>query len=186
MKSSLLKILRRVLCAFALLSAFQAHAVTVDVGDLANSSFVKAYSYAPGTAINDVFHFNLTGASSFNAIASEIYLPTFFNISNFSLTLTIPSVTTLTFGPSATATSISTNELLLPQANDYTLTVSGLVDGTLGGGYSLLMAAATTTTTTTTPPLTPVPEPAQWLLLLAGLLLCAIFRVMREQHPAGV
>jgi hypothetical protein len=176
MKSSLL-IVRRMLCAFAVLCAFHGQAAAIDIGDLTNASYVKAYSYAPGTAINDVFHFNLSEASSFNAIASEIYLPTFFNISNFSLTLTIPSVTTLTFGP--TATSIWTGELLLPQANDYTLTVSGLVDGTLGGGYSVLMAAAAM-------PTIPVPEPAEWLLLLAGLLLIAVFRSSRPRFTAGI
>lgn len=135
------------------------------IGDLTDTTFVQAYSFAPGAVITDVFHFDLSGQSTFNSVVSQIALQSFFNISGFSLTLAMPSGPTFSFSP--TGNVIWSNLLVLPQNTDYQLTVSGLADGSLGGSYSVLMAAASSVQN-------PIPEPEQWLLLLAGIALLPI------------
>ena len=152
--------------AFSCAMSGGAAAVNVNVGDLVNASYVNAFSFAHNATIQDVFHFDLTAGSDFNAIASEVVVPTYFNISNFSVRLDPPVGPSLFFGPSAP--TVGTGVLSLAPGNNYTLTVSGLADGLFGGSYSILLAAAATAPIITT---SPIPEPGQWLLLLVGLLL---------------
>ena len=63
--------------AFSCAMSGGAAAVNVNVGDLVNASYVNAFSFAHNATIQDVFHFDLTAGSDFNAIASEVVVPTY-------------------------------------------------------------------------------------------------------------
>lgn len=54
-------------------------------------------------------------------------------------------------------------------AGDYSVRISGVADGALGGGYQLSIAA--------------VPEPAEWTMLLAGL---AVLGFIARRKTAGL
>ena len=162
--------------AFAFAIANNAVAVDINIGSLAGTSFVQAYSFAPGVTIHDTYHFDLIEASSFSAIAGQIALLNFFNVNNFSMNLALPSGPVLNFTPDITGSVISTGLLPLPQGNDFLLTVNGFVNGTLGGGYSILMAAAIQNSP-------PVPEPAHMWLLLAGIALLVVVTRSRRAAP---
>jgi len=149
-----------------------AFAVDVNLGNLAGTSVAEAYSYSPGTVIQDVFHFDLAAPSSFNSIVSQISLPSFFDIENFGVSLALPAGPTFYFSPVGSV--ISSGVLDLPQGNDVELTVTGTVDGNLGGNYSVLMAAVGS-----------VPEPAQWILMLAGLALLPSVRALMCRGKPG-
>ena len=100
-----------------------AGAVNVNLGDLTDTNFVQAYSYAQGTVVNDVFHFDLTSPSSFNAVLNQTSFAPIFNISGFSLALTLPTGPTLHFGPAGSI--IWTDLLLLSPGNNYILMLPG-------------------------------------------------------------
>lgn len=156
-------------------AANPAAAVDMFAGDLSGTSFAHGQTYAPNTTFSDTFHFDLSAPSgSFSALASQIVMLNFFNIANFSLTLTQPAGPTLSYSPGPDG-NIVTPTLTLAQGNDYVVTLSGFVNGVFGGGYGVLLAAVPFVAT-------PVPEPASWAMLLAGL---AFFGGVARRRSAG-
>ncbi len=181
MRSNCVLFVRNLFGLLAFLCVFSSAAATTNVGDLTNNSYVNAFSIAHGTSsFQDVFQFNLSADSTFNAIASEVVVPSFFNISNFSMSLSTPGGSSYVFGPASPV--VGPTLLTLAQGNNYTLSVSGVADGAFGGSYSILLAAAAVADV-----LSPVPEPGQWLMLLAGLLLIGSKSVWRGRigNPAA-
>jgi hypothetical protein len=162
--------------AFAFAIANNAVAVDINVGNLAGTSFAQVYSFSPGAIVNDVYHFDLDSPVSFSAIASQLALLSYFNVGDFSVSLAMPTGPVLNFTPDLTGSVISTGILPLAQGNDFKLTVNGLVNGTLGGGYSVMMGAAVSHAA-------PVPEPAHIWLLLAGIALLLV--MVRSRRLSG-
>jgi len=160
-------ILAGVVALVAGLGASPASALDVTIGNLSGTSFAQGQTYANGMAFTDTFHFDLLAAdNSFSAIANQLTMQNFFNIADLSLTLAPPAGPTLTFTPGVDG-SIVTNALALPAGLDYVVTLSGLVNGTFGGGYTVLLGAVPFQV------LSPVPEPASWAMLLAALVFFA-------------
>jgi hypothetical protein len=172
--------LRKLLGALVFASAISntAGAVDFNIGDLAGTSFAQAYTLAPGVTIHDTFHFDLGSASTFSAMASQFAMLNYFNISDFSFSLAMPTGAVLNFTPDLSGAVISTGILPLAQGNDFMLTVNGLVNGTLGGGYSVMMGAAVSHAA-------PVPEPAHIWLLLAGIALLLVMVRSRPSVPTA-
>jgi hypothetical protein len=160
---------RNLMGAFLLACAFCSNASATDftVGDLTDKSYAHSATFNSivNPAIEDVFYFSVAAPATFNAIASEVVMASFFNISNFSMELAAVSTVPSLFSQSGVV--IQTGNLTLPQGGQFKVTVRGNIDGSFGGAYSLLMTAASTQSPG---PQTasPVPEPEQWLMLLLG------------------
>jgi len=147
----------------ALCCSVNAVGADVDIGTLDGASFAQAYTYPSGSVIDDVFQFDLSASSAFNSVVSQISIPGFFGISGLSFTLQEPGGTLLNFTPDPTGSIIQTGLQSLLAGDNYTATITGVVNGTLGGSYSVLMAAVDLNTA-------PVPEPAAWSTFLAGMI----------------
>lgn len=216
--------LRKFLLALTLTAGLAGNAGAIDlgVGNLTGTSFAQAYTYRPDAVIHD-----LSSPSSFRAVAGQVALRNFFDISNFSLALSRPNGPTPSFAADSrlmnednswslrvvagawnsaanppTVNAVSAGNItiggnkrlrtgngsidvdargnlnlaragsvmltgirLLPLDSDFGLTETGSVHGSLGGGYCVLMPTAGYTAAAA------VPEPAEWLLMLAGLVM---------------
>ncbi|HUO44279.1 MAG TPA: hypothetical protein VMT94_05130 [Burkholderiales bacterium] len=155
------------IAASALMLSCSANALDVDLGTLTGTSFAQAYAYPSGSVIDDNFYFDLPVASAFNAVASQISIPGFFGISGFSFTLQEPDSTVVDFTPDLTDSVIQSGLQPLLAGDNYTAKITGVVNGSYGGSYSILMAAVDLNAF-------PVPEPAAWSTLLAGIMIGAV------------
>lgn len=166
MKLLFKKLLVLLACASAIGSA---HALdhTLSLGTLNATGAVQAEFYTtPSVTIPysfaDLFNFTL-GAQSQLVTAGAVSLAPAGASSGLmhtsDLTLTLYSGadaggSVLSTANSAGGAMISTNDML--GAGSYSARVSGTADGLVGGGYLFSIAA--------------VPEPAEWMLLLCGLV----------------
>jgi hypothetical protein len=140
------------------------HATVYNIGDLSALPIYVNTSplFANGTSFSDTYNFMIPSIGSFSSIASSLEFGVL-HISNFRLSLAGPSLNA-TFLPDA-AQFIKTGILFLAGGN-YSATVTGLASGAAGGLYNIQMAAA-------------VPEPSEWMMMLAGLILVG-FMVKRR------
>jgi hypothetical protein len=87
------------------------------------------------------------------------------NIAGLKLTLSGPAISTKSFN--AMLSTVDTGSISLATGEGYRLAVSGFANGATGGIYSLMMGTAPLAFLGLTN-IAPVPEPAEWLLMMAG------------------
>ncbi len=143
-----------------------ATAAFYDVGDLTSVPIYVNTSplFAFGASINDTYQFTIPGNGSFSSIVSSLEFGVL-SLGNFMLHLSGPGLNA-TFLPDA-AQFIKTGSLFLA-GGTYLANVTGVATGTAGGLYNIQMAAQ-------------VPEPSEWMMMLAGLILVG-FMVKRRSE----
>src|SRR6266850_4219245 len=149
------------IAATAVMASAQAQVPNPDLGILSPAAQTKTDFGTSGSTFVDIFNFSI-GADHHGFLGTAVGLapdgtPTIGTISNLTLTLFAGSDATGATKGSVTSTNGSLIDLagtLL--AGNYSAKISGLVSGTLGGGYQFVVSAN--------------PEPAEWMLLLAGLM----------------
>lgn len=154
----LLKILVMI-AATGVMGSAQAQTVT-DLGTLSSDTQVQTNFFAE-SSFADIFNFTV-GGTNHTVLASAVGVapdgtPTVGTLSNLTLELFAGSGAT----GSALATSSSLDGSLIDlgtvlAGGDYSARVTGLADGGVGGGFQFAIAA--------------MPEPAEWMMLLAGLV----------------
>jgi hypothetical protein len=175
--------LKKWFAAVMLVAAFIGSAKAADMTSDTNVGFLTSFAAGvnymvppatPGATFSDTFRFSLAGPSTFvSALTTLTFLP-LVGISNFLLELQAPGGGSIsTFAPTTigVVSVIQTPQLTLAGGIDYKAIVTGTVSGATGGSYTVNMAAA------------PVPEPAEWMMLLAGLLVMG-FIARRRNNPA--
>jgi hypothetical protein len=170
---NLLKKLLLVIATTGMIGSVQAQ---IDLGILSptvqdQSGFLTSGSFA------EIFNFSI-GAEHQGFLGSSIGLasdgtPTIGTISDLTLTLFAGSNATGPIQGSVTSANGSLIDLSGTLAQgDYSLRISGLIaDGALGGGYKLSVSAA--------------PEPAEWMMLLAGLVAVGFMARRKTSLVAG-
>lgn len=145
--------------AVGFVGAAQATDYTTNVGVIApNTPYTQVMNHlAPvepmGTSFMDLFNFQV-GGSGFSSVAVNLALSPYLNISNLQLGLYSGqnALGGLLVGPVGSGVTLSQ---MLMTNTDYSLKVTGVTSGTLGGSYTLAIAA--------------VPEAQNWLMMLSGL-----------------
>lgn len=187
--------LKKWLAAALLATAFIAPASAVvptnklfHVGDLTDDSFSKLVYHLPSSGspapyFTDTFEFFLSAQSTFTTLLATVRLGNFFGINHLGIELYSPSnallgsgsvnlagiLKTVDLGPLALA---ATNEL-----SPYRLRVTGKTNTMLGGGYLIGLQGASLAAA-------PVPEPAEWLMLVVGLMIVGLI-AHRRRAPAS-
>jgi len=162
-----MKLLRKLLLAIASAGVMAGSAIAqIDLGVLSPTVEQRTAFYGSGSgSFSDTFNFSIGAEhhgfvgivdsfSAGNPVGAT-------HVSNLTLTLFAGSNAT---GPiqgtvtSANGSLIDLSSLLAE--GKYSATISGIADGTLGGGYQFSVSAS--------------PEPAEWMMLLAGLMLVTL------------
>jgi hypothetical protein len=171
-----MKLLRNLLVVIAATGMMGSVQAQTDLGILSPTVQERTGSFASGS-FADTFNFSI-GAEHQGFLGSAVGLasngtPTIGSISDLTFTLFAGSNAT---GPiqgsvtSANGSLIDLSGALVEGA--YSVRVSGLIaNGALGGGYGLAVSAA--------------PEPAEWMMLLAGLMLVAFVARRKASLMAG-
>jgi hypothetical protein len=163
--------MKHVSCAIAALAALglsaQALATTVDFGaiDPGDSEGASVFYGAMGAAIDDTWSFTLTSDSQAALIFDSADLSGFYGIADF-----LVSAAGMAFDYNATDNTYTFTGLL--PAGDYTIDVSGVTNGLLGGQYDVSVGALA---------LAPVPLPAPLALLASGLFAIGAIRRRRAE-----
>lgn len=139
-----------------------AQATTYDAGTVSPSVYQRTDFYSESSfSFAHLFNF-MVGADYGSVLASAAsYTPdgtdaTQTHVSNLTLSIYAGSDATGSILGTVSSTNDSTINLSgLLAAGSYSASLSGIADGSLGGGYEFSIAA--------------VPEPAEWMMLLAGL-----------------
>ena len=163
--------LKAALAAFALASGMaSAMATTFNIGTLpiAPAVYSNVQSVAPG-AVSDLYSFLFpAGALTGSGSAISIDVGTILNIDNIQVSLLDAGLNPLAWG------SMGDTSVLFDQAltvgSSYSFRVTGNAFGSAGGTYAFLASAA------------PVPEPAAFALMLAGL--AVVGSIVRRRRPA--
>lgn len=162
-----------------MLAGFMGSAAAVGpgyLGNLSGQSFSIGSSFSPSSVINDVYTFDILPLASVagTAVTVNLDIPSFsgteFAISNFGVEFRDAS-NNLIASDFQTSSTDYTVEIAadLAAGSGYQFIVSGKVTGTLGGSYGGALAAA------------PVPEPRDWLMMLAGLGLVGFVAARRNR-----
>jgi hypothetical protein len=170
---NLLRQLIAVVAAAAAMGSVQAQS---DLGTL-SPSVEERTGFATSGSFADVFNFSI-GAEHNGFLGSSLGLaadgtPTVGTLSNLTLTLFAGSDATGPIQGSVTSANGSLIDLsgALAQGS-YSLLISGkLADVALGGGYQLSVSAN--------------PEPAGWMLMLAGLMIVVFIARRKTSLVAG-
>lgn len=163
-----------VIAAMGMMESVQAQTDVPDLGILSPTVQTQT-GFVTSGSFSDIFNFSI-GAEHQGFAGSAVGLapdgtPTIGSVNNLTLTVFAGSDAT---GPvQGTVTSANGSLIDLSGAlaeGAYSLRVSGIANGALGGGYALSVSAA--------------PEPAAWAMLLAGLVLVG-FVARRKALAAG-
>lgn len=146
-----------------------------DLGNLTGQTISIGNSFAPSSAINDVYIFDIMPESAVvgTAVTINLDIPSFpgqeFAIENFGIAFKDSLGTTIIDDFQTSITDYTLSIIAnLPAALDYKFVVTGNVTGTLGGSYGGVLQAV------------PVPEAESYTLMLAGLGLVG-FMVSRRR-----
>jgi hypothetical protein len=187
--------LKKWFAAALLATAFVAPASAVvptnklfDAGDLTDNSFSKLVyhlptSGSPAPYFKDTFEFFLSAQSTFNTLLATVRLGNFFGINHLSVELYSPTNSLLGIGSMNVAgilKAVDLGPLTLAATNElspYRLLISGKTNTMLGGGYLIGLQGVSLAAA-------PVPEPAEWLMLVVGLMIVA-FIARRRRAPAS-
>ena len=150
-----------------LLAGFMGSAAAVGpsyLNNLSGQTVVIGNTFSSNSIINDVYTFDIMPQSATvgTAVTLNLDIPIFagteFSLANFSVAFR-DSLNNLIVSDVQTSVNDLTVSVFanLSSALGYQFVVTGNVTGTLGGGYGGILAAA------------PVPEPSDWMMMLAGL-----------------
>jgi|SRR5678815_2783477 len=168
--------MKNVSCAIAALAALglsaQALATNVDLGDISpgESNGASLFTGQMGASIDDSWTFTLTEDSQAALVFDSADLAGFFGIADFLVAA--PDDQGIAFVFDAADNSYSFSGSL--SAGTYTINVSGLTSGALGGQYEASVGAL---------PAAAVPIPAPFALLASGLF--GIGAIRRRQAKAA-
>lgn len=150
-----------------LLASFMGSAAAVGpsyLGNLSGQTVSVGNTFSSNSVINDVYTFDILPESAAvgTAVTINLDIPLFagteFSLANFGVafrdSLDNVIVSDVQTSVNDLTVSIFAN---LSSAVGYQFVVTGNVTGTLSGGYGGVLAAA------------PVPEPRDWMMMLAGL-----------------
>jgi hypothetical protein len=141
--------------AAAAAASLSAHAVGPGaLGTIDNTPIVIGNTVAAGLLF-DVYSFTLGDPGMLSGIASALNVPPALNLSPFSVVLQ-DSLFNVLGTDSDPSDGFSFGSL---SSGSYSLTFVGFATGTLGGSYGGVILAETA----------PIPEPASYALMLAGL-----------------
>jgi hypothetical protein len=165
-----MKLLRQqmvVIAAAAMMGSAQVGATNYDLGTLSptvsqQANFFAASGASGAYSFADIFNFSI-GADQRTLLTSAVnYAPSGTSVGATHVT----DLTVTIYGGSDGTGSVlgtvsSSNGSLIDYSNllaagSFSAKVSGLADGSVGGGYNFSIAA--------------VPEPSEWMMLLAGLM----------------
>jgi PEP-CTERM motif len=147
--------IKLLVAAVAAAASLSAHAVGPGaLGDIDNTPIVIGNT-VPAGLLFDVYSFSLLDPGTLSGIASALNVPPALNLSPFSVVLQ-DSLFTVVGTDSNPGDGFSFGGL---SAGSYALSFVGFATGTLGGSYGGVILAETA----------PVPEPASYVMLLAGL-----------------
>ena len=156
-----MKLLRQqmvVIAAAAMMGSAQVGANTYDMGTLLPTTQAQTGFFAAGGSFVDIYNFTIAAEYKTLATSAVSYSPTGAgNISDLTLTLyggTDGTGSVLASFSSSNGSQIDYSKLLA--AGNFSVKVSGFADGQAGGGYNFSIAA--------------VPEPSEWMMLLAGFM----------------
>jgi hypothetical protein len=158
---NLLKKLLLVTATTGLMGSVHAQVSNTDLGTLTPTVQQETNFYASGGAFADIYNFTIAAGTHTLGSSAVSYSPTGAGyVSDLSLTVYSGADGT----GSALATVSSSNGGLIDlwrdlAAGTFSIKVSGIADAQLGGGYNFSIAA--------------MPEPAEWMMLLAGLVVVA-------------
>lgn len=150
-----------------LLASFMGSAAAVGpsyLGNLSGQTVSVGNTFSSNSVINDVYTFDILPESAAvgTAVTINLDIPLFagteFSLANFGVAFwdSLDNVIVSDVQTSVNDLTVSIFANLL-SATGYQFVVTGNVTGTLGGGYGGILAAA------------PVPEPNDWMMMLAGL-----------------
>jgi hypothetical protein len=129
-------------------------AAPVYLGTLTPAVLLGTGTYATATTFTDIFNFTV-GAKYQTVLASAIGTSApLTSVSNLMLTIYSSDRSVVGRVSSSNGSLIDLSGFLL--AGSYSAEVSGLANGSLGGGYRFSVSAT--------------PEPAEWMLLMCGLM----------------
>lgn len=145
----------------AMMGSVQAQVANPDLGTLTPTVQTQTEFSASGGSFADIYNFTIAAGANTLGTSAVSYSPTGTGYVS-DLTLTVYSGADGT--GSALASVSSSNGGLIDlwrdfAAGTFSVKVSGIADTQLGGGYSFSIAA--------------MPEPAEWMMLLAGLVVVA-------------
>jgi len=130
-----------------------AQATTYELGTLSPTVQQESEFYAAGSTFADVYNFTV-GAQYQTVFASAVGTSADQTFSNLMLTFYSGDGSVAGQASSSNGSKIDLSGAFL--SGNYSVGVSGIIaDGSLGGEYQFSIAA--------------VPEPAEWMMLLAGL-----------------
>jgi hypothetical protein len=165
-----------IVCSALLLSIGTANASTTSIGDL-TSYGMDGYSALPSNGVgsfSDIYNFTVKSLSGVGAAVASLNHGSLWNTQGLSLTLRDSSNVILATG-TLTNGSYSLSETLA--RGGYSFTVAGNGSGLFGGKYAINAIAA------------PVPEPATWAMMLAGIGLIGFMAYRRRDEftrPAAI
>ena len=173
---TLLKNLLVVIAAAGVMESAQAQVPNPDLGILSPAAKTET-GFRTSGSFADIFNFSI-GADHHGFLGTAVGLATdgtqkIGAISDLTLTLFAGSNATGPIQGSVTSTNGSLIDLASALVQgDYSARISGLIaDSTLGGGYQFVASAN--------------PEPAEWTLLLAGLVVVGFIARRRASSVVG-
>lgn len=170
---NLLKHLLVLVSAAAMMGPAQVRANTYNMGTLLPTIQEQSSLFVLGGSFVDVYNFTI-GAENQTLVTSAVsYSPTGTGIVS-DLTLTLyggadGTGSVLGSVSSSNGSYIDYSNVLA--AGNFSVKVSGLADGLLGGGYNFSISA--------------VPEPSEWMMLLAGLVVVGFMARRKTDLLAG-
>jgi hypothetical protein len=167
----LLKILLKILVVLAATGVMgSAQAQGISLGTLSPTVQTNSFFSASGGSFADIYNFTIQAGYQTLSTSAVSYSPTGTGLVS-NLTLTVYGGSNGT--GSALGTVSSSNGSLINYSNLlgtglFSVKVSGLADTKVGGGYNFRISAT--------------PEPAEWMMLLAGLV-AVTFMARRKTIP---
>lgn len=124
-----------------------------------------------GTSFADYFNFQIAGGGSASSVAVNLNLQPFLNIDNLLLELYSGqnAFGNLLDGPVGSGVTLTANLLT---NTDYSLKVTGLTTGSLGGSYTTAIAV--------------VPEAERWSMMLIGLVMVGFVLRRKKMRDRSV
>jgi hypothetical protein len=168
-----MNLFRQLIAVIAAAAAMGSVQAQVDLGTLSPTTQTQTGFYASGGSFADIYNFTIAAGTHTLGTSAVSYSPTGAGYVS-DLTLTVYGGADGT--GSALATVSSSNGGLIDlwrdlAAGTFSAKVSGIADAELGGGYSFSIAA--------------MPEPAEWMMLLAGFVVVAFMARRKTSLVTG-
>jgi MYXO-CTERM domain-containing protein len=145
-----------------------------DLGTISSTPIQQTEFFPSGSSFADIFNFSIaadqhTFLGSAGSFTPEGTSAEATHVSNLTLSVFDASGSEVGSVTSSNGTTINLSGVLTE--GTYSLKISGVADGSLGGGYQFSVSAA--------------PEPAGWAMLLAGLVVVTFMARRRASLVTG-